>query len=427
MIRGTPLIGLCCVLTTLAVASSPPVNLALGQSYKAIASLVPCGLGWPGENSNSSTGCSKEDADIQDRIGAIYPVSLSLYEAESEIAPSPVLSVPFGKPGCREKYGVRSTDGFAVPIKRVANNSVIALPATNLTDVLEVRESWHDSAETKTPAPPAKSTQKVLVKTAHSTATTADTVAIGKRPPAQPNLPSSSDLAAALEKHLSNRRSWGTSPSEPASVANIAADQTSETAASTDQTPNNAIIALPVTNLAEVLTIRERWRSGKPNSFEAPPLKSVQNLHTKVVDTSAALADVEISEKHPPKKLDLPLESDANGALEKLLTERRSWGASPSQSTAVALGTTQSASKSIVSTVFAKSTTLGAGLKEPSLTLSERQHLQQRATANSTPVLSKKIKPKTYSKRSRTRKKRRTIRSLSTASNWKELVFVGLY
>ena len=181
MIRGTPLIGLCCVLTTLAVASSPPVNLALGQSYKAIASLVPCGLGWPGENSNSSTGCSKEDADIQDRIGAIYPVSLSLYEAESEIAPSPVLSVPFGKPGCREKYGVRSTDGFAVPVKRVANNSVIALPATNLTDVLEVRESWHDSAETKTPEPPAKSTQKVLVKTAHSTATTADTLGIGQR------------------------------------------------------------------------------------------------------------------------------------------------------------------------------------------------------------------------------------------------------
>ena len=427
MIRGTPLIGLCCVLTTLAVASSPPVNLALGQSYRAIASLVPCGLGWPGENSNSSTGCSNEDADIQDRIGAIYPVSLSLYEAESELAPSPVFSVPFGKPGCREKYGVRSADGFAVPIKRVANNSVIALPATNLTDVLEVRESWHDSAETKTPAPPAKSTQKVLVKTAYSTATTTGAAAIGKRPPAQPNLPSSSDLTAALEKHLSNRRSWGTSPSEPASVANIAADQASETAASTDQTLNNAIIALPVTNLAEVLTIRERWRSGKSNNFEAPPLKSAQNLHTKAVRTNAALANVEISEKHPPKKLDLPLESDANDALTELLAERRSWGASPSQSTAVASGTTQSASKPIVGAVFAKSTTLGAGIKEPSLTLSERQHLRQRATANSTPVRGKKTKAKTYSKRSRSRKKRRTIRSLSTASNWKELALVDLH
>ena len=471
MIRGTPLIGLCCVLTTLAVASSPPANLALGQSYRAIASLVPCSLGWPGENSNSSTGCSNEDADIQDRIGAIYPASLSLYEAESELAPGPVLSGPFGEPGCRESHGVKSADGFAAPIKRVANNSVIALPATNQTDVLEVREIWHDSAETRTPAPPAKSAQKVFVKTAYLTAATTDTLAIGKRPPVQLYLPSSSELAAALEKHLSNRRSWGTSPSKPASVASISADQTSdadgitpaspilaaadnetgakqfvekhlgqqtrrqnsemksigETAAPTEQTLNNAIIALPVTNLAEVLTIRERWRSANSNSLEAPPLKSAQNLHTKAVGTGAALANVEISEKHPPKKLDLPLESDANDALEKLLSERRSWGASPSQSTAVDSGTTQSASKPIVGAVFAKSTTLGAGIKEPSLTLSERQHLRQRATANSTPVLSKKIKPKTYSKRSRTRKKRRTIRSLSTASNWKELAFVDLY
>jgi hypothetical protein len=210
-------------------------------------------------------------------------------------------------------------------------------------------------------------------------------------------------------------------------VANIAADQTSETAAPTEQTPNNAIIALPVTNLAEVLAIRERWRSANSNSLEAPPLKSAQNLHTKAVGTGAALANVEISEKHPPKKLDLPLESDANDALEKLLAERRSWGASPSQSTAVASGTTQSASKPIVGAVFAKSTTLGAGIKDPSLTLSERQHLRQRATANSTPVRGKKTKAKTYSKRSRSRKKRRTIRSLSTASNWKELALVDLH
>ena len=260
-------------------------------------------------------------------------------------------------------------------------------------------------------------------------------------------------IEASLAAHLKQRQSWARGPSkskadarsdiETASEAPGVLESVPAAAVAIEQSENNAIIALSVSNLEELLEIRESWRNEPRGSATADAGVAVTNSRT--AEDAIEVSEVIASDAQPAVRALPTSKTEIELALAALLDERESWGAEPSKS--VPDARPLSVARTIPS-ADGQSQAAGAGddTEDLSAYLARRETWGKRIgsaerLANRTqqkPLAARSTRVKNWAKkqsknaaRSRQRrvrvlKRRQPLRAYSTQRTWQERVLFPL-
>lgn len=146
------------------------------------------------------------------------------------------------------------------------------------------------------------------------------------------------EIETALAAHLKQRRSWGRSPSKPNAEVRTRIETAAEVPDAVEIAPsatgftaqpvNNAIIALSVGGLEDLLRIRENWREQPSRSTmaEAGATAEIALPSKDAVNVRDGIAiDAQPADRARPK-------TKIEAALAAHLEKRASWGTEPSNS-----------------------------------------------------------------------------------------------